>query len=340
VQREGFNRWRAGLDTSKADFNLHKKPFPASGHGYDLVNEGVTKKQRSSGLKKVSATDMTNFFKCPSLCFFQNILGLREFSLEARLLDETSLGNLYHEILKNLFSRIREEDKIFRIGRLADYRSWAHSFTVEAVRGHPAFQGPLAVPLLVSQSAGMAKKIGAALKAFAAYFAGTSIGTAELSLELAEEGRMLKGKLDQVFVWEDRPCIVDYKTGNFPAAANCIEAEDSPLEDFQIPMYIKLYEERLRPENGPAVRVEGAFFMSINKHDIGAVVGSPGRKRGLSREEYQPTLDALETYIEQFVRAVEDLDFSLKRIRFKDCLNCHYRNICRTTYSLNRGADL
>ncbi|MDR0601486.1 MAG: hypothetical protein LBG42_03825, partial [Treponema sp.] len=113
--------------------------------------------------------------------------------------------------------------------------------------------------------------------------------------------------------------------------------------DFQIPLYVKLYEEA----NG--TMAEGAFFMLINRHKLVAVMGNPEGTRGGSREEYQTTLDAVDWYLEQFRSAVEGLDFSLRKFHYsgdcggpgiplEDCMACVYRGVCRTAFFLNRGA--
>ncbi|MDR1948932.1 MAG: PD-(D/E)XK nuclease family protein, partial [Spirochaetaceae bacterium] len=348
VQRDGFERWRASLDTPGSGFKLLKKPFPKSGQAYGLLEKEIARIQRSpipegsipegsnpegaGGRIKVSATDLTTFFTCPGFWLYRKIFGLEEFSLEARLLDDTSLGNLYHEILRSLFTRIRETDRVFNPGRLAEYRSWLRSYTDEAARKYPAFQGPLAVPLLTSQSWAIAKKLWEVLKTEAKYFPGYAVAELETVIESVQGGILLKGKLDRVSLSpEGEPCIIDYKTGATPTAKASTETADSPLADFQIPMYIKLYEEK------SAAAVGGAFFMSINKHDITAVVGSPGGKRGLPRDDYQPAIEALELRIDEFVGAVRAMDFSAREIRLTDCLGCDYRTICRTTYALNAG---
>ncbi|MDR2184485.1 MAG: PD-(D/E)XK nuclease family protein, partial [Treponema sp.] len=351
VQREGFERWRESFPAPGTGFDLLKKPFPRTGYLYRRLDEEIARVQRSSGdpasaagnsdtaprdrrdsRLKVSATDLTEFFACPAFWLYRKIFGLEVFSLEARLLDDASLGNLYHEILRNLFARIRDTDRVFDPGRLEEYYSWLRICAGEAARRYPAFQGPLAVPLLVSQSAAITKKLREVLKIEAAYFPGYAVAELEAVIESAQGGILFKGKLDRVSLSpEGEPCIIDYKTGAAPSAKASTEREDSPLENFQIPMYIKLYEDK------HAAAVGGAFFVSINKHDITAVVGSPRGKRGIDRDAYQPTIEALEAYIGRFVEAVTDTDFSSPEIRYNNCLACDFRTICRTTYGLNAG---
>ncbi|MDR3334710.1 MAG: PD-(D/E)XK nuclease family protein [Treponema sp.] len=342
IQHAGFKQWRTVLEGSRAgSFNLLKDPFPCGDYS-QLVNSRITEKQRTAVsekqqaavLLKVSATDLNNFFICPALWFFQKIFNLEEFSLEANLLDDASLGMLYHEILCKVFTRIRTEDQRFEPRRLEDYRSWIRQYTNEAACQYPAFQGPLAAPILVSLSRAIARRLSRILQTELKYFAGFSVGELETVLESVQGGILLKGKLDRVSVSRDHePCIIDYKTGTPPTKKDSTDTEAFPLKNFQMPVYVKLYEEKT------GVSVGGAFFMSINQHDITAVVGKPERKQGHDREEYQPTLDALETYIRHFEQAIGRLHFSPEVIPFTDCLTCVYKNICRTTFSLNASSS-
>ncbi|MDR3170471.1 MAG: PD-(D/E)XK nuclease family protein [Treponema sp.] len=342
IQQVGFKQWRTVLEGSRAvSFNLLKGPFPCGDYA-QLVNSRITEKQRTAVseeqqaavLLKVSATDLNNFFTCPALWFLQKIFNLEEFSLEANLLDDASLGMLYHEILRKVFTRIRTEDQRFEPRRMEDYRFWVRQYTNEAACQYPAFQGPLAAPILVSLSRAIARRLSRLLQTELTYFAGFSVEELETVLESVQGGILLTGKLDRVSVSRDHePCIIDYKTGTPPTKKDSTDTEAFPLKNFQMPMYVKLYEEKT------SVPVDGAFFMSINQHDITAVVGKPERKQGHDREEYQPTLDALETYIRHFEQAVGRLNFSPEVIPFTDCLTCVYKNICRTTFSLNAGSS-
>jgi hypothetical protein len=97
-----------------------------------------------------------------------------------------------------------------------------------------------------------------------------------------------------------------------------------------MPLYIRLYEGLYTK-----TRVEGAFYISINKNKFGAIVGKPGGSRGHTRDEYQPTLDALDDYIEEFARNLDILNFIPEDAQLSNCNGCGYRNICRSAYNLN-----
>ncbi|MFP3090398.1 PD-(D/E)XK nuclease family protein [Treponema sp. TIM-1] len=334
LQKAGFDQWRALLDPQgTAGFDILHRPFPPGETYTGMLQErigAVQKKHDLGDYLKVSATDLNQFFYCPVYWLYGKILAVEGFSPEAKLLDDASLGLLYHEILKNLFARIREEDRVFMVEHIETYRDWIRQYTDEAAHNYPAFQGPLAVPLLVSQSAAIAKRLGRLLEVEARYFAGYAVAELEYSLELAAGNLFFNGRLDRVSLSpEGDPVIIDYKTGDTPTKKESTHTEDSPLADFQMPMYTSLYEEKTNRA------VQGAFFVSINQREVAAVIGSPGKKRGHTREAYQETLDAFNDYVKQFSAAVNSLNFSPGKPELQKCLGCDYKAVCRTTFSLN-----
>jgi hypothetical protein len=343
VQKEGFDRWYKTLrEQVKKPYAFLKGPIPPKTIAACMVEERIAAVQRgfprngTAGTKpylRVSATDLNNFYYCPAFWFFNKILQIRDFPLEAKLLDDTSLGTLYHKILEKLFIHIRREDTFFNPGHMEHYRQLTGLYTREVIRDFPAFQGPLAVPILASQAEAIAKRLKALLETEAEIFSGYAIADLEWPLEAVWNELLLNGKLDRVSVSpEDDPVIIDYKTNSIPTAAQSTETPSSPLENFQMPVYIRLYEENTKKT------AKQAFFISIHKHTAAAIFGKP-QGEASPREKYQPTLDALEKYADHFAASVNALDFSAGEIRFDNCLNCDYKNICRTTFSLNAGEE-
>jgi CRISPR/Cas system-associated exonuclease Cas4 (RecB family) len=138
-----------------------------------------------------------------------------------------------------------------------------------------------------------------------------------------------------VSVSEDQePVIVDYKTNSTPSTTGSAVGADGNLTDCQMAMYVTLYEENLSVQTG------GAYFMSVKQNDITAVIGKPKQKRGFTREEYQPTLDALETGIRRFAESVEHNEFFPRPLNRETCGGCGYKKICRTTYTLNSEPEI
>jgi RecB family exonuclease len=269
------------------------------------------------------------YYGCSLFWLYARVFAAEEFSLDAALLDDTSLGILYHKILEKIFAKIKNEDRVFSSGRLDVYKNWTQEITREAIREHPAFKGPLAVPLVYPQAAKKKKKIERLLELEAANFSGYEVSELELPVSYKSGDLLINGIVDRVSVSPDgRPVIVDYKTNYLPEQTAAEDLAELPLSEFQMPLYIKLYEEMA------AVKAEGAFFYSVNGRRIKAVVGEAagGRSKAPCREEYEPFLEAAEKQIEEFGRKVKALDFIPREIRIRDCLACAYKTACRTTY--------
>jgi hypothetical protein len=339
VQKLGFENWQAVLELRKQEaYSLLNYPFPLNTEASVLLENRISIKQRihsenEGGLNLIKAsatTDLNIFFLCPAKWLYQKIFEVERLDLDARLMDDSSLGLLYHGILKDLFARIRDDDTAFRRERLADYNAWVEEITFAAAGNYPPFQGPLAVPLVVSQAAAISRRIMTLLKIESQYFDGYVPANLEFSLRLEQDGVLLNGILDRVSVSpEDKPVIVDYKTSKTPSKAQSTGTDDTPLRDFQMPMYIKLY------EAATGIPVETACFLSINNHDITTIIGSFGKKRGHTREAYQETLDVFDGCTRRFAEAIDTLDFVPPEIDWRTCSECAYRCICRTTFTLN-----
>jgi hypothetical protein len=337
AQKAGFENWRLVLSMREQEpYSLLTYPFSRNTKAASLLESKISAKQREdeeggeSLIRASATTDLNVFFFCPAKWLYQKIFEAENLALEARLMDDASLGLLYHEILKDLFERIRKEDREFKPGRLNDYYGWTETIASGAARKYPAFQGPLAVPLVGSQSTAIARRLKALLKAEARFFGGYAVADIECSLRLEQNGILLNGILDRVSVSpEDNPVIIDYKTSGTPSKAESTGTDDTPLRDFQMPMYIKLYEAKT------GVPVEAACFFSINNHDVTAVVGSPGKKRGHAREAYQETLDIFDGCTRRFAEALDTLDFVPLETDLAACSKCDYRCLCRTTFTLN-----
>jgi RecB family exonuclease len=333
AQSKGFSRWRRKLAVPDGNFNLLSAPFPADGAAYTAIKAAAAKRRTESGALRVSATqDLDIFGACPASWFYRRLLGLREFSLEAKMLDDASLGLLYHEILRKLFEKIRTEDRIFRSDHMELYRTWTDFYTRETAKNYEAFQGPLAAPILSAQVRAVSGRLYILLKTEASNFDGYTVGDLETRFESEQNGVFLNGIIDRISVSpDDEPVIIDYKTGGSHTKAASTGAGNSPPKQSQISLYVKLYEEK------SGVKAGGACFMLINGHKLVTVLGKTQKTSGDSREKFQETLDSIEIYLEKFKSAVDRLDFSSPDIPLKDCMACVYRSVCRTSFFLNSG---
>jgi RecB family exonuclease len=337
LQKESFNLWKDALVRKENSFSFFDFPVPADKYPSEPVRELLeTAVLGADGFLTVTPTnDLNVYYKCPLFWLYERILKIREFLLEAALLDETSLGRLYHKILEELFARIKAEDETFKAGRLGVYKRWALDITESVIKEEKAFKGPLAVPLVSPQAAGMAKKLAGILSLEAKNFDGYTIAELELPVRLKTGGLLIKGVIDRVSVSPaGEPVIIDYKTGDPPKQTAPDKPEESPLSEFQMPLYIRLLEEMSAAEGRESV-VRGALFYSINGCAVKAVVGEKagGRSKAPGREEYSPYLAAAEKQIEEFGNKVKALDFTPREVHAADCFACIYKTVCRTAYS-------
>ncbi|MDR1388596.1 MAG: PD-(D/E)XK nuclease family protein [Treponema sp.] len=291
-------------------------------------------KEAAAGLPlSVSATDLGEFFSCPLSWLYKRIFGLEPYKLDAAMLDDESRGLLYHDILRLLFTRIKERG-VFKKSSLGEYVKWAGECTALVLRTSRELRGQLLYPLIPSLSASMTRRLRALLATEARYLNGYEV----LSLEeeysfLYREGILLKGRIDRVSRSDRGPLIIDYKTSKTPSLKNCrAGSEDSPL-DYQMPMYIKLYEQ------ASGERVTQALYANITKHKLSAVIGTlEGTKNQINRDEYDGTMEALDRAIDCFAARLEALDFTPEIVK-KICANCSFKTICRSLYDLNPGPE-
>jgi hypothetical protein len=280
--------------------------------------------------------DLNVYFFCPLYWLYSRVFGAEEYSLEAALLDDISLGLLYHKILENLFARIKQEDVSFDAGRLDVYKRWAFGITKAAIKEEPALRGPLACPLVSPQAAGMAARISGVLELEARFFDGYTVGELELPVSLKTGGLFIRGIIDRVSISpEGEPVIIDYKTSYLPEQTGVEDLGEISLSEFQMPLYVKLYEEYAAAEKGNGLtKVQGACFYSINGKRLKTVMGknTGGRTKTPDREEYEPVLRAAQNQIEEFGQNVKALNFIPHEIRIRDCLGCVYKTACRSVY--------
>jgi len=335
LQQQSYNNWKSVFEQKANNFSFFASPVSeTSTLGANRTGELLSAAifNRDGCLSVTATRDLNVYYKCPLFWLYSRIFGASEFSREAALLDDTSLGSLYHVILQKLFARIKDEDRVFNSCRLDYYKRWVLEITRNSIKEDKAFKGPLAVPLVSPQASGMAKKISRLLDREAELFDAYAVAELERHVSFSTGDIIITGFIDRVSISPDgEPIIVDYKTSHLPDQTGMDDLDRIPLSEFQMPLYIKLYEESFGAE------VQGAFFYSINDRKIKQVMGAlaVGRSEAPRREEYTPFLEAAERQINVFAQKVKALDFTPGEIRIGDCIGCLYKTVCRSAYFLN-----
>jgi hypothetical protein len=351
VQRRGFEAW-SGILPGRGAGPKTGTEFSAAVSALlrERIRSKNTRDPESPGAAvpaaelSVSATDLNEFFKCPVFWLYRRIFRLEPYREDAALLDDESKGLLYHQILYRLFARIQDKDRRFLKKNLDLYYEWIEEMTGAVLRNDRAFKNSLVYPLILPLTSAMNKQLRRLLKMEAAWFNGFEVAAVEQKYTVKQGFLKLTGQIDRVSLAPEGPVILDYKTNAAPSKNQSRKTGEAGigLRDFQIPMYIKLYE----AETG--IPVNRAFFVIITKHDVVPIMGELRGKRDLwSRDDYQSTMEALEGGIGYFGAAVSALDFDPRHIPggrglpYKSCVSCGYKPVCRSLYALNPrdGAD-
>ena len=334
LQKHSFDLWKNNLVDKKNNYSFFDSPVSA-----DTKISGILKKNILGDAECLTVTptrDLNVYYHCPVSWLYARIFGLEEYSLEAELLDDISLGLLYHKILEQLFAKIKNEDNVFNSSRLDIYKNWTLEITKAAIKNEPAFKGPLAAPLVLPQAAGITRKIARLLELEAKSFDGYKIAELEYAVSLKTEELFIKGVIDRVSMSPSgEPVIIDYKTTYLPEQTAVEDLASIYLSEFQMPLYIKLYEEQTSAgTEADTSKVQGAFFYNINGRRIKTVMGeiTGSRSKAPNREEYDRILEAAQEQIKHFAQNVKTLNFVPHEIRIKDCLGCVYKTVCRSVY--------
>jgi hypothetical protein len=354
IQKDGFSTWRR--QEGGAAFNLLTAPFQKTDAPALKLKSRIDTLKYENGKLRVSATSLKKFFNCQTRWLFDDIFKIKEKALRAVLIDDIGKGLLYHDILSVLFARIRDEESEGRFDKqnIKKYYDWAESAAERITKNYPAFRGPLVRSLLDAIAGSLAQKIKKLLDAEADAFDGWYVGDTEKEFYFdVSDDIVLHGFIDRVSLSPDKSSalIVDYKTSNAPARFESAENPGSPLSDFQIACYIKMY------EHSVGIKAERAVFFKINSAEIKKIVWEDHlwHDTDYSRDAFQPSIQALDDFIAHYANTIKDLDFSPKEVRcdsddlkpqfskkavvpFMLCIICIYKDICRTTFSLKADA--
>jgi hypothetical protein len=351
LQKRGFAVWKKACADDGTQLYRRSSALPKQVRRLLCTNR--SRNTVDSGTIHIAQTDLNNFFPCPRKWVFSQILRFREDTLDTDLMKPYDAGNINHRILELFMNSYKEsgeplpvtigETELF--AREEDIRAHVLSYAEQAFNSADMEfrSSPLVMTVLESQKDSFADVIMSFLHTFcaAAEFGGNRV----LSVEKSMDGRcgtddwMYTGRIDCILSsGTGDVSIVDYKTSKCPPAPECIAADDGTITDFQIPVYVMLWNISQNGKDGRSI--SNALFYTITTAAAQYVVqeNPPGRARSVPIREYQKTLDALSTYAARFVRRVQANDFAVTGDfveAYRDCPDCRFRAVCRTTYTVS-----
>lgn len=319
------------------------------------------------GRLRVSPTSLEGYAACPFAFLVGRLLDVPEPRAEESLEDPRLVGALLHEVLKELFARIRANGRAVVAAQSEAQEGWIDE-AIDEVWARWSLEEILPVPPIWRDLRSRARdQIGLLLAIERERFSGYEVGELEESLSAAVAGALLSGKIDRVSYRDGRALVVDYKKHSAPSLREIRGEAGSPPSSFQLPFYVHLLESRGTPvdragyydlqegkylpvledregEEGRgaaasdggtdnpsrAAAIEGGSPISGRE----ASDGSPrARKEPLSREEMAQLRLLLEGRVGAMVAGMRSGDFRAPDSQL-GCEPCPLRPICRRRYTV------
>ncbi len=263
-------------------------------------------KEVTNSKYKVSQTELKNFFKCPRIFLFKEVIGLEEDSLDVSLIKPYEIGTFIHRIIELVLRKWKDEEEgkipIFKLRKKdeskktsevndSDINNCVNECFEEAKKGNRAFkESKLALSVIESQKEFICNIVSDFLKEFCCEpdnktknkcFGGFKIKGVEyeVAVPCKEDGSKFDfyGKIDCVLAPSevetadkiDNLVIVDFKTGGtVPTATESIAQEESKVSLIE-DFQIACYVKLLEnnPKNEKEVNVNNALFYQIKKDE-------------------------------------------------------------------------
>ncbi|MDR0878205.1 MAG: PD-(D/E)XK nuclease family protein, partial [Treponema sp.] len=354
-QIDGFNAWRKRRSHAES---------PEGGPDsliMELIKNRYCRSKTMPGKLSVSASALKPYYQCALQWLFREILALEKVRMETTLMADNVVGSLYHAALDHFFKKAKEKNGGMILppenGLLPDEYAALVTESVDAAlsqfsTGNEQFKiSALTARLIRAEKQSIFDQLVIFLTAILSYFAGYYIADTELKLSHAplEKPYFLTGIVDCVLedrsdVSNPKSVILDFKLYGTPNHGLCTGDGDNGLEDFQLPMYVRLTE-----ENGYKT-VSTALFFSILKAEpnvIFGVISSNGKEKpyfkkdriertGEADNKFDAVMAEFNEKTERYAKEVLAGAFSTISDDEEKCFACDYHAVCRTTYAVNR----
>ena len=364
LQKNSFEKYASANERSEnldpIKDNQDSKPFLSEAIERKTKTERG-KKNGTEGKIHITPSDLKNFYPCPRKWIFKDLLRVNEFSLDTDLFEAYDQGSVNHKILEMYFKDLKEKNLPLPCVSEENFKL--------ILNGDAAYEEKILLPLLeefadqASKEAKAYKKsalVKETLKSQKAPFAQTVLrflknfckkdafgGWKVVEVEWGE-GRdvtippILQGRMDLVLASaQNEIAIIDYKNTeySFPAGdLNLKKQGENPdgtpkeLDDCQMAAYVFLWE-----QNNPAPEqmVKSAGFIAIkNCAEKKVIYETPkGNASAIPRANFDPAIQSLKRQLAFMNECLESKNFSLSKVkRYKHCVSCDYKTICRSTY--------
>ncbi len=365
LQKEGLDNWAALSKRETEDYGVSQQGREKVYKKVHILPRYPGDSYRQLGLPVVSQSDLKEAVVCMRKWLFKRVLSIEEESLDTDLLQVYDVGSINHKILE-LFSRWCLAEKGGRLPILVnDTLSFSQvtdggkadgegeifkklvEFTEQAIEDPKMnfSKSILAKNMLLNQKTLFAQGILTFLRTLCS---GEGFGNSEIleiegyhNLKVSLEGGrefVYTGGLDLlVRDTGGKDSVIDFKNSKsaVPNIKDCVAQSCKDLKNFQMLIYARLWN-----ESAPQHQLEKATFYSV-KTGEDLPVRNPD-KSFRSVPDRNELFDACLASIDQevalpFAEKVQALELQPdpdRVISYRDCADCAYRSICRTTYTI------
>ena len=326
----------------------------------DEIQKIISASFAKTGKYSVSATSLHKYYQCSLKWLFESVFKLENIQIETSLMAENISGLVYHAILNNFFTELKNNKPILlepvqinkNITLPEFYKKLLEKCINEIFSAFPLLKqnkiSALTVRLLCAGKNDFKYHLERFLSQFLLYFAGCSVEGSESSYQLERDTYTMRGSVDCILKDADsKYIIIDFKTKYMPGRSDCIAEDGNELADFQLPMYITLTEKTKQ------YKVYTALFYSIIDLKPEVIIGTisdtntekeiPAKKENqINRESerYKIIFKEFKYKTEQFAKEISTGNFTVFPQKSNDCLGCDYQRICRTVYIIDRENNL
>jgi hypothetical protein len=334
AQKDGFDTFAARHDYPHSTTGL------LSNGGADGIKQRIAARYIKENRLVVSATALLPYYQCAFYWLFHNVYQIEDIDAETTLMSPFARGNIYHDILRRVFTRTKENQ--IPLARAEDGTIPAVFQTILAESAADAFaalqdgrESALTEELLQPQKEAVQEKCGLLLEKLLEKFDACTVAEVEPEpeWEQAHTGFTLAGRPDLLLYDETAGHynIIDFKSGKTPSKSDCANTEEneSGIKNFQLPVYHQLAESK-----GFTPAAAG-FFAGVKETKIVQIFHPDSDDP--KKPSFAAVAEDFEEKTRRYVREVLAADFEKSSAtQYGACLRCDYRRICRTTSAVQR----
>ncbi len=320
VQKEGFEQWtknHSGLSQKEQTDNT----------AVEEIENCIKKKRYEDGMLKVSVSQLKNFINCPRYWLVRNMIKLQQVNNDASLMDEISIGNLYHKILEIYCRTLKEKKLPLKTEEESlpeQYKSILEQSIDEAIVEEKSCY--LTGELLNATRSAFAENVIEFVTDFSYRFQNYLVVDVEkeFKYEIPEKNILCIGKADCILQEpaSAETVLIDFKSSKYGVPSNSVYDENDPetLPDFQMAMYVYLMQNQKNP-----LKADRACFYNINDKKLVEV----------DLNGFDKTIDKLLEVIDDYAMHIQTNDFVLNsEYSFEICSSCDYSAVCRKVFTV------